>query len=66
VEKVQPEAHLHNIKESVRTEKKTQHFTITKINWLMLFREIKAVYSENRTKLCCQNAELVNVKRGGQ
>jgi hypothetical protein len=35
---------------SVRTAKKTQHFTITKINWLTLFKEIIAVYSENRTK----------------
>jgi hypothetical protein len=37
-------------KNSVRTTKKTQHFTITKINWLTLFREIIAVYSENHTK----------------
>jgi hypothetical protein len=35
---------------SVCTAKKTQHFTITKINWLMLFKEIIAVYSENHTK----------------
>jgi hypothetical protein len=32
-------------KNSVRTAKKTQHFTITKISWLTLFKEI-AVYSE--------------------
>jgi hypothetical protein len=37
-------------KNSVRTAKKTQHFTITKINWLTLFKEIIAVYSENYTK----------------
>jgi hypothetical protein len=37
-------------KNSVRTTKKTQHFTITKINWLTLFKEIVAVYSENHTK----------------
>jgi hypothetical protein len=37
-------------KNPVRTSKKTQHFTITKINWLMLFKEIIAVYSENNTK----------------
>jgi hypothetical protein len=36
--------------QSVRTAKKSQHFTITKINWLTLFREIIAVYSENHTK----------------
>jgi hypothetical protein len=34
-------------KNSVRTSKRTPHFTITKINWLMLFKEIIAVYSEN-------------------
>jgi hypothetical protein len=35
---------------SARTAKKTQHFIITKINWLTLFKEIIAVYSENHTK----------------
>jgi hypothetical protein len=35
---------------SVRTAKKTQHFTITKINWLKLFKEIITVYTENHTK----------------
>jgi hypothetical protein len=33
-------------KNSVRTSKRTPHFTITKINWLTLFKEIIAVYSE--------------------
>jgi hypothetical protein len=37
-------------KNSVRTSKRTPHFTITKINWLMPFREIVAVYSENHAK----------------
>jgi hypothetical protein len=37
-------------KNSVCTSKKTQHFTITKINWLMLFEEIMPVYSENHTR----------------
>jgi hypothetical protein len=37
-------------KNPVRTSKRTAHFTITKINWLMLFKEIIAVYSENHTK----------------
>jgi hypothetical protein len=37
-------------KNSVCTAKKTQHFTITKINWLTLFKEIIAVYNENHTK----------------
>jgi hypothetical protein len=39
------------------------------INWLMLFKEIIAVYSENHMKLintlCGQNADLLNVKAGG-
>jgi hypothetical protein len=37
-------------KYSVRTSKRTPHFTITEINWLMLFKEIIAVYSENHAK----------------
>jgi hypothetical protein len=48
-------------KNSVRSAKKTPLFTITKIRWVMLFKEIMAVYSENQTKpvdtLCEQNAE---------
>jgi hypothetical protein len=34
-------------KNSVRTAKKTQHFTITKINWLTVSMDTTAVYSEN-------------------
>jgi hypothetical protein len=37
-------------KDSVRTAKKTQHFTITKINRLTLFKEIRVVYFEDNTK----------------
>jgi hypothetical protein len=37
-------------KNSVRTSKRTPHFTITEINWLTLSKEIIAVYSENLTK----------------
>jgi hypothetical protein len=37
-------------KNSARTAKETPHFTITKINWLTLFKEIIAVYSENHTR----------------
>jgi hypothetical protein len=33
--------------DSVRTSKRTPHLTITKINWLMLFKKIIADYSEN-------------------
>jgi hypothetical protein len=39
-----------SFKNSVRTSKRTPHFTITKINFLMLFKEIIAVCSENYTK----------------
>jgi hypothetical protein len=52
----------------IHTIFKTQHFTITKINWLMLFRKIIAAYSENYTEgihSCGQSAELINVKAGG-
>jgi hypothetical protein len=31
------------------TSKKTPYATITSINWLMLFKEIIAVYTENHT-----------------
>jgi hypothetical protein len=37
-------------KNSVRTAKKTQLFTITKINWLMLFKETVAAYTDKHTK----------------
>jgi hypothetical protein len=38
-------------KNSVRTSKRrTPHLTITKINWLIVFKEIIAVYSENHTR----------------
>jgi hypothetical protein len=50
-------------KNSVRTSKRTPHFTITKINWLMLFKELIAVYGENLKKpintLYKQNAETI-------
>jgi hypothetical protein len=37
-------------KNTVRASKKTQYVTITKISWLILFKEIIAAYSENRKK----------------
>jgi hypothetical protein len=37
-------------KNSVHTSKRTPNLTIAKINWLMLFKEIIAVYSENHAK----------------
>jgi hypothetical protein len=38
------------LKNPGRTSKRTSHFTIIKINWIMLFKEVIPVYSENRTK----------------
>jgi hypothetical protein len=55
-------------KNSVRTSKRTPYFTITKINWLTLFKEIIAVYSQNHTKpintLRVKNAELLIIAGG--
>jgi hypothetical protein len=68
---LKPKTCLHRpvFKNPVRTAKKTQLFTITKINWLTLFKEITAVYTENHTKpintlLCKQNTEvlIVNIR----
>jgi hypothetical protein len=61
---------LKIFKHSVRTSKRTQRFTITKINWLTLFKEIIAIYSENhmnaiKTLLSVQKAELLIIKSGG-
>jgi hypothetical protein len=52
-------------KNSVRTSKRTPHFTITEINWLTLFKEIIAVYIENNTKPIHKNAALLTVKADG-
>jgi hypothetical protein len=54
---------------SVRTSKRTTHFTITKINWLTLFKEIIAVYNDNyryETHKCIlrANPELMHVEVG--
>jgi hypothetical protein len=53
------------IKNSVRTSKTTPHVTITKINWLMLLKEIIAVYPENRTKPLNTNYRLMTVNTAG-
>jgi hypothetical protein len=37
-------------KNSGRISKRTPHFTITKIKWLMLFKQVIAVYSEKDKK----------------
>lgn len=55
------EAHLNNIQESVRTEKKTAHITITNIN-LFIFKEIIAVHNDKRKKPLSTNAEISAVK----
>ncbi|KDR14623.1 hypothetical protein L798_11205 [Zootermopsis nevadensis] len=39
-----------NNNNSGRTAKKTQRLTISKINWLTLFKEIIPVYTDNHTK----------------
>jgi hypothetical protein len=46
-------------KNPVRTSKRTPHFTITKINWLTLFKEIIAVYTEKHKRLVTINAVLL-------
>jgi hypothetical protein len=48
---------------SVRTAKKTQHFTITKLNLLILFEEIIAVYTENHTKY--KKVQISDCQAGG-
>jgi hypothetical protein len=56
-------------KKSVLASKTSQHISMTTVNWLMLFKEIIAVYSENHAKpintLCGHNSELSNVKVAG-
>jgi hypothetical protein len=52
-------------KNPARTSKRTPHFTITKINWLTLFKEIIAVCCENHTKPININAALLTVKADG-
>jgi hypothetical protein len=66
---LKPELVFLIFRNSIRTAKKTQPITITKINQLMLFKEILAVYTRNHMKptntLCGQNEELLIVKAGG-
>jgi hypothetical protein len=54
---------------SIPASKRKQHSSITMINWLMLFKEIIAIYSENHRKpintVCGQNVELLTVKADG-
>jgi hypothetical protein len=50
-------------KNSVCTSKRTPHFTITKVNWLMLFREIIAVYSGNHAKPLNTKCSITDCQR---
>jgi hypothetical protein len=54
-------------KNPVRTSKRTPHFIITKINWLVLFKELIAVYtdSENNSRLINTNSTVTDFKDGG-
>jgi hypothetical protein len=52
-------------KNSVRTSKRTQHFTITKINWLMLFKKIIALYSEKHNKPINTKYGVLIIEAGG-
>jgi hypothetical protein len=47
VNPLKPELVQITFKNSVRTSKRTPNFTITKINRLMLFKEMIAVYTDN-------------------
>jgi hypothetical protein len=50
------------------TSKKTQSITIIKLSWLMLFKEILAVYSEDHKKpinTLLTNAELMITNKTG-
>jgi hypothetical protein len=51
-------------KYSVRTSKRTPHFSIKNINNLMLFKTIIAVYGENHREPI-QNTELLLVNSAG-
>jgi hypothetical protein len=52
-------------KNPARTSKRTPHFTIAKINWLTLFKEIIAVYSKSDTKYINTNEVLLILKAAG-
>jgi hypothetical protein len=65
------EARLKIFEYSARTSKKIQPITITKINWLMLLKEITTAYSKNYMKsintLCGKkNSELLVLKAVGK
>jgi hypothetical protein len=49
----------------VRTAKETPHCTFTKINWLMLFRSVICIFTENHTKPININEGLLIVEADG-
>jgi hypothetical protein len=59
---------MNNIAYKNSVVKEKQRAPFTKVSWLMLFKEIIAVYSENYTKhihtFCRRNTELLNAKAG--
>jgi len=50
-------------KNSVRTSKRTPNFTITSFNFLTLFKEIIAVYSENHAKPINTKCSITDCQR---
>jgi hypothetical protein len=52
-------------KNSVRTSKRTPHFTITNVSLLTLFKELMYVYSQNPTTRKYKTRSLLNVKAAG-
>jgi hypothetical protein len=51
-------------KNSVRTAKKTPHFTVTKFNRLTPLKEIIAVYSENHARPIDKKGTITDFKAG--
>jgi hypothetical protein len=61
---LKPKLLLTTFKNSVRTSKRTPHFTITNINWLILFSEMIPVYSKNHTKSTEAKCNVIIKARG--
>jgi hypothetical protein len=57
------------IRKLVPTSVKTQHTSISKIKWMMLFWEAIVTYSDNHIKLintlCGQTSDILNFVPGG-
>jgi hypothetical protein len=50
-------------KNSVRASKRTPHFTITKINWLMLVKKVISVYDESHREFIHKN--MLQIEKPG-